>query len=181
MATNTTIKYQADINGEERGGDDSEGDDEGGKGSDGDDSDNDGDEDGDKDGDYGNDNGGDGGDNDTKRRDTQQSNIKPTSTARNVVVTTARAMTQAARATVAGATRTTAAMAATRTPYGNKDNEDGISRRQQRRDIIHRSKSAGKRDRQLISRGGMSRTSFPVCWGGCRSYKPSRCRERRRA
>jgi len=35
---------------------------------------------------------------------TQQSNIKPTSTARNVVVTTARAMTKVARATVAGAT-----------------------------------------------------------------------------
>jgi hypothetical protein len=68
-----------------------------------------------------------------------------------MVVTTARAMTKAARATVAGATRTMGATAATRTPYGNKDNEDGISRRQQRRDIIRRSKSAEKRDRQLIS------------------------------
>jgi hypothetical protein len=58
---------------------------------------------------------------------TQQSNIKPTSTVRTVVVTTARAMTKAARAaTVAGDTRTTAmlvttvATAATMTPNGNK-------------------------------------------------------------
>jgi hypothetical protein len=68
-----------------------------------------------------------------------------------------------ARATVAGATRTTstrvttvttAAMAASMTPNGDKDNKDGICRRQQRRDIICRSKSAGKCNRQLISRGG---------------------------
>ena len=45
---------------------------------------------------------------------TQQSNIKPTSTVRTVVVTTERAMTKAARAaTVAGATRTTATTATT--------------------------------------------------------------------
>ena len=103
---------------------------------------------------------------------------------RNVVVTTARATTKAARATVAGTMRTMVTMVTMVTmitPNGNKENKDGISRRQQCRDIICRSKSAGKRDRQLISRGGMSRTSFPVCWGGCRSHKPSRYRERRRA
>ncbi len=63
----TTIKYYADINGEDRGGDDSKGDGEGGKGGnggrgyefDGDDGD-DGDDDG----------GGDGGDDDAKRRQT---------------------------------------------------------------------------------------------------------------
>ena len=68
---------------------------------------------------------------------------------------TARAMTKAAKATVAEATRTTAttvtavamvAMVATMTPNGNKDNEDGICRRQQWRDINRRSKSAGKRN-----------------------------------
>ena len=64
---------------------------------------------------------------------TQQSNIKPTSTARNVVVTIARAMTKAARATVAGATRKTAttvtmaATAATKTPNGNKHNNQILS------------------------------------------------------
>jgi hypothetical protein len=106
------------------------------------------------------------------------------------MVMTARATTKAARAvTVAGATRTrtTATMttvtatAGTRTPNGDKDNEDGISGRQQCRDIIRRSKSAGKRDRQLISRGGTSRMSFPVWWGGCRSHKPIWYRERRKA
>ena len=58
---------------------------------------------------------------------------------RTVVVTTARAMTKAARAaTVAGDTRTTAtlvttaATAVTMTPNDDKDNEDGICRRQQR-------------------------------------------------
>ena len=56
-----------------------------------------------------------------------------------MVVTTARAMTKAARATVAGATRATAttaataataaaATAATMTPNGDKDNEDGPAR-----------------------------------------------------
>ena len=58
--------------------------------------------------------------------------LKPTSTARNVVTTTARATRKAARATVAGATRTTAttvttaataAMVVTMTPNGDKDNE----------------------------------------------------------
>ncbi len=74
-----------------------------------------------------------------------------------MVVTTARAMMKAERAMVAGATRTTAmmmtmaAMAATITPNGDKDNEDGISHRQQCRVIIRRSKSAGKHDRQLMS------------------------------
>ena len=125
-----------------------------------------------------------------KQRQIQQSNIKPTSMARNVVVTTARATMKAARAMVAGATRTTSmkmtttatmATAATMTPNDDKDNEDGICNSQQRRDIIRRSKSAGKRDRQLISRGGKSRTSFPLCWGGCRPHKPSRYRERWRA
>ncbi len=80
-----------------------------------------------------------------------------------MVVTTARVRMKAARATVAGATRTTAttvtmaataAMAATMTPNSGKFYKDGICRRQQCRDIIHRSKSAGKRDRQLISQGG---------------------------
>ena len=78
---------------------------------------------------------------------------------RTAVVTTARATTKAARAaTVAGATRMTAMMvmtaataAATMTPNGDKDNEDGICRRQQCKDIICRSKSARKRDQQLIS------------------------------
>jgi len=114
-------------------------------------------------------------------------------------VTTARATTIAASATVAGATRMTATMmmtaataataakaataatAATMTPNGNSDNEDGICRRQQCRDIIRRSKSAGKCNRQLISQGGTSRTSFPLCWGGYRPHKPSRYRERWRA
>ena len=80
----------------------------------------------------------------------QQSNIKPTSTVRTVVVTTVRAMTKAARAaTVAGDTRTTAtlvttaATAATMMPNGDKDNEDGICRRQQRWDIIRRSRVPG--------------------------------------
>ncbi len=77
-----------------------------------------------------------------------------------MVVTTARVPTKAARATVAGATRTTgtimmttatAATATTMTQNGNKDNKDGICCHQQCRDIIRRSKSAGKRDRQLIS------------------------------
>ncbi len=73
------------------------------------------------------------------------------------MATTVRATTKAARATVEGATRTTVtmaatvAMAATMTPNGDKDNKDGTCRRQQCRDIIGRSKSAGKRDRQLIS------------------------------
>ena len=79
---------------------------------------------------------------------------------RKVVVATVRATTKAARATVEGATRTmattvtmaaTVAMAATMTPNGDKDNKDGTCRCQQCRDIIGRSKSAGKRDRQLIS------------------------------
>jgi hypothetical protein len=48
-------------------------------------------------------------------------------------------------------TAMTAATAATMTPNGDKDNKDGICRRQQRRDIIHTSKSAGKCNRQLIS------------------------------
>jgi len=67
---------------------------------------------------------------------TQQSNIKPTSTARNVVVTTARAMMKAAKATVAGATRTTATMvttsatAATMMPNGDKHNNQILSRHQ---------------------------------------------------
>jgi hypothetical protein len=180
----TTIKYKADINGEDRGGDDSEGDDEGGRVGGGRGYENDGDDGNDD----GSNSGGDGGDDDAKRQQTQQSNIKLISTARNVVVTTARATMKAARAaTVAGATRmtvtmvTTVATAATMTPNGDKYNEEGICRRQQRRDIICRSKSARKHDRQLISRGGTSRTSFPLCWGGCRSHKPSRYRERRRA
>ncbi len=61
--------------GEDRGGDDSEGNDEGGKGGDGG---------------RGYEDGGDGGDDNAKWRQTQQSNIKPTSTMRTVVVTTAR-------------------------------------------------------------------------------------------
>ena len=120
------------------------------------------------DGDESDDDGGDGGEDDAKRRQTQESNIKPTSTVRTLVVMTARATTKAARAAmVAGATRRmatmvmTAAMAATITPNGDKDNEDGISRRQQRKDIIHRIKSAGKCDRQLISPGGTSRRLSP--------------------
>ena len=57
--------------------------------------------------------------------------------ARNVVATTAKAMTKAARATGAGATRmtvttgatgATAATAAATTPNGDKDNEDGSSK-----------------------------------------------------
>ena len=52
-------------------------------------------------------------------------NIKPTSTVRTVVVTTARATTKAARATVAGALRMTATTA-TMTPNCDKDNDDGI-------------------------------------------------------
>ncbi len=59
---------------------------------------------------------------------TQQSTTKATSTAKNVVATTARATTKAARATVAGATRTTAVMVATMTPNGDEDNEDGNSK-----------------------------------------------------
>jgi len=109
-----------------------------------------------------------------------------------VAVMTAKAMAKAARAAVAGATRkmvtmaataamTAAATAATMKPNSNKDNEDGICCRQQCRDIIHRSKSAGKRAQLLISRGGTSHTSFPLCWGGCRSHKPSKYRERRMA
>ena len=77
------------------------------------------------------------------------------------MVTTARATAKLARVMVAGASRTTAttvttmaAMAARMTPNGNKDNEDGICRHQQHRDIICRSKSAGKRSRQLISQDG---------------------------
>ena len=76
---------------------------------------------------------------------------------RNMVVTTARATTKAAREMGAGSTsRTTtttatAVTAATMTPNGDKDNENGICRRQERRDIIRRSKSASKRNRQLIS------------------------------
>jgi len=42
---------------------------------------------------------------------TQQSNIKPTSTVRNVVATTARVTTKAARAMEAGSTRMTMTMA----------------------------------------------------------------------
>ena len=67
---------------------------------------------------------------------TQQSNSKPTSTARNVVVTAARATTKVARVTVAGATRmtattvTTAATAATMTPNGDKHNNQILSRHQ---------------------------------------------------
>jgi hypothetical protein len=167
-------------------GDDSKGDNEGGKDDGGRGYEDDG-----NDGDDGDDDGSNGDDDDAKWRQTQQSNIKPTSTARNVVVTTARATMKAARATVAGSntrtmatmvtTATKAAMAATMTPNGDKDNDDGICRHQQRRDILCRSKSAGKCDRQLISRGDTSRTSFPLCWGGCRPHKPSRYRERRRA
>ncbi len=76
-----------------------------------------------------------------------------------MVATTARATTKAARVMVAGATRTMATMVmmaattatvAAMTPNGNKDNDDGIYHRQQCRDIIRSSKSAGKRDRQLI-------------------------------
>ena len=43
----------------------------------------------------------------------QQSNIKPTSSVRDVVVTTARATTKAARGTGAGSTRTTLTRAMT--------------------------------------------------------------------
>ena len=43
---------------------------------------------------------------------------------------TARATMKAARATVAGATWTTAVMVATMTPHGDKDNEDGNSKKQ---------------------------------------------------
>jgi hypothetical protein len=151
-AVAATAAPLADINGEDRGGDDSKGDDEGGKGGGG----------------RGYEDGGDGGNDDAKRRQTQQPNIKPTSTARYMVAMTARATTKAARATAAGATRTTATMmtmaetAATMTPNGDKDNEDGICRRHQRRDIIHRSKSAGKRDRQLISRDGVTHVFPPL-------------------
>ena len=78
------------------------------------------------DGDDDDDDGGDG--------QTQQSNIKPTSMVRTVVVTTARAMTKAARATVAGATRTTmattTATAAAMTPNGDKHNNQILSRHQ---------------------------------------------------
>ncbi len=104
-AVAATAAPQADINGEDRGDDNSKGDDEGGKGDGGR---------GYKDnGDDGDNDGGDGGNDDTKRRQTQQPNIKPTSTARNVVVMTARAMTKAARATTAGATMMTAMMMTT--------------------------------------------------------------------
>jgi hypothetical protein len=58
---------------------------------------------------------------------------------------------------------TAATAAATMTPNGNKDNEDGICRHQQRKDIICRSKSVRKHDRQLISRGGMSHMLSPLC------------------
>ena len=84
-----------------------------------------------------------------------------------MVAMTGRVTMKAAMGTVAGAMRTlvtmvmtaaataarvgTAAMAATMTPNGDKDNKDGICRRQQCRDIICRSKSARKRDWQLIS------------------------------
>ena len=64
---------------------------------------------------------------------------------RTVVVTTARATMKAARAMVAGAT------AVTMLPNSDKDNEDGICHHQQCRDIICRSKSVGKCNRQLIS------------------------------
>jgi hypothetical protein len=162
-------------------GDDSKGDNEGGKDDGGRGYEDDG-----NDGDDGDDDGSNGDDDDAKWRQTQQSNIKPTSTASNVVVTTARVMAKAARATRTTTRMVTtaaaaAAAAATMTPNGDKDNEDGICRRQQCRDIIRRSKSTGKHDRQLISRGGTSRTSFPLCWGGCRPHKPSWYRERRRA
>jgi hypothetical protein len=59
---------------------------------------------------------------------------KETSTARNVVATTVRVTMKAARATVAGATRTTATTVATvvtmtpMTPNGDEDNEDGNSK-----------------------------------------------------
>jgi len=71
----------------------------------------------------------------------QQSNIKPASRARNVVVTTARVMTKAAGVTVTGATRTTATTATTTamtatvalmTPNGDKHNNQILSRHQQR-------------------------------------------------
>ena len=159
-AVAATAAPQADINGEDRGDDNSKGDDEGGKG--------DGGRGYEDDGDDGDDDSGDGGNDDAKRQQTQQPNIKPTSTARNVVVMTARVMTKAARATAAGATMTTAtmmttaAMAAKMMPNGDKDNEDGICRRQQCMDIIHRSKSAGKRDRQLISRDGVTHVFPPL-------------------
>ncbi len=89
------------------------------------------------------DGGGDGSDDDAKWRQTQQSNIKPTSTARNVVVTTARAMTKAARAVMATTATTTAmktvtktattatttaATAATMTPNGETHNNQILSR-----------------------------------------------------
>jgi hypothetical protein len=92
--------------------------------------------------DSGDDNGrnsGNGSDYDAKRRQTQQSNIKLTSTAMNVVVTTVRATTKATRATVAGATRTTAtmmttaaAMAATMMPNRDKHNNQILSQHQWR-------------------------------------------------
>ena len=73
-----------------------------------------------------------------------------------MLVTTARATTKAARATVSGemrmmVTAAMAAMAAMMMPNGDKDNDDGICCHQQCRDKICRNKSAGKRDRQLIS------------------------------
>jgi hypothetical protein len=109
-------------NSEDRGGDDSEGDNEGGKG----------------DGGRGYKDDGNDGDDDAKRRQTQQSDIKPTSTARNVVATAVRATTKVAWVTVAGATRTTAttvtmaAMAATMTPNCDIRNNKILSRYQWR-------------------------------------------------
>jgi len=55
---------------------------------------------------------------------TQQSNIKPTSTVRNVVVTTARVATKAARATGAGAMRMTTTRAMTK-PSPREEGDDG--------------------------------------------------------
>jgi len=57
---------------------------------------------------------------------TQQSNAKATSTGRNMVATTARATTKAARSTMA--TAATATTVTTMTPNGDKDNEDGNSK-----------------------------------------------------
>ena len=60
-----------------------------------------------------------------RRRGSQQSTTKATSTARNVVETTARATAKGARATATGATRTTVVMVAMMTPNGDEDNKDG--------------------------------------------------------
>jgi hypothetical protein len=109
---------KADMNGQDRGGDDSKGDDEDGKG--------DGGRGYEDDGGDGDDNGGDGG---SIRRLTRQL---------NVAVMTARATTKTARATVAGAMRTTAAKVATATtattaaaPNGDKHINQILSRQQQ--------------------------------------------------